>query len=86
MELDCRIMLFQLLYVHSLYYYPYNCLLSVLCVHTLLLSLMTTMDYYSIVFIGFYSAFRHNQQAAFLNGNFEVVCTGAEISVWEAIV
>jgi hypothetical protein len=38
------------------------------------------MDYYSIVFIGFYSAFPHNQQAAFLNGNFEVVCTGAEIS------
>jgi hypothetical protein len=44
------------------------------------------MDYYSIVFIGFYSAFRHNQQAEFLNGNFEVVCSGAEISVWEAIV
>ena len=80
MVLDCRIILFQLLYVHSLYYYPYICLLSVLCVHTLLLSLMTTMDYYSIVFIGFYSAFRHNQQAAFLNGNFDVVCTGAEIS------
>jgi hypothetical protein len=44
------------------------------------------MDYYSIVFIGFYSAFRHNQQAEFLNGNFDDVCTGAEISVWEAIV